>query len=57
MYTVAFAVCTFPQITFAVLLAEPPVTVNDWPLPATAITTNPRDAGWPPFAEAMATLV
>ena len=28
----------------------------DWPLPAGAITTNPRDAAWPPFADVVAAL-
>jgi dTDP-4-dehydrorhamnose 3,5-epimerase len=33
-----------------------PALAIDWPLPASAITTNPRDAAWPPFAEVMASL-
>jgi len=33
-----------------------PALAIDWPLPAGAITTNPRDAGWPPFADVMAAL-
>lgn len=33
-----------------------PALAIDWPLPATEISTNPRDAGWPPFADVMATL-
>jgi len=33
-----------------------PALAIDWPLPPAAITTNERDAGWPPFAQAMAAL-
>ena len=33
-----------------------PALAIDWPLPASAITTNPRDAAWPPFSDVMAAL-
>lgn len=33
-----------------------PALAIDWPLPASAITTNPRDAAWPPFADVLAAL-
>jgi dTDP-4-dehydrorhamnose 3,5-epimerase len=33
-----------------------PALAIDWPLPASQISTNARDARWPPFAEVMAGL-
>jgi len=33
-----------------------PALAIDWPMPATQISTNERDARWPPFAEAMQAL-
>lgn len=33
-----------------------PALAIDWPLPAGAIATNPRDTGWPPLSELAASL-
>jgi dTDP-4-dehydrorhamnose 3,5-epimerase len=35
---------------------DDPALAIDWPLPAGAISTNDRDARWPPFAEVIAEL-
>jgi len=35
---------------------DDPAIGIDWPFPASQIATNPRDAAWPPFAQAIASL-
>ena len=35
---------------------DDPAIGIDWPFPAAQITTNARDAAWPPFAEVIASL-
>jgi dTDP-4-dehydrorhamnose 3,5-epimerase len=44
-----------PQAEGGIRWNDPALAI-DWPLPASQITTNERDARWPPFADVMASL-